>query len=194
MLSFTPLFLLFLSPLIVGEFPDFWGLIGTLLIISGLIFIKRKPQKAENTGTLKSLFKEKGTRYMLIIAFIWAISANYDKRGIEASSILQYLVFIDIFATIGTTVYVFSKRKITAPALKLGFKNLLMVGLTTSAGYFVHMTAISLTLVVYVVSLKRTGGMISVILGYFIFKEQNIRQRFLGSAIMFTGASLIILF
>ena len=194
MLSFTPLFLLFLSPLIVGEFPDFWGLIGTILIISGSYLLNVNLKKQSILEPLKSLFKERGTRYMLIIAFIWAISANYDKRGIEASSILQYLVFINLFATIGTTVYVFSKRKITAPALKLGFKNLLMVGLMTSAGYFVHMTAISLTLVVYVVSLKRTGGMISVILGYFIFKEQNIRQRFLGSAIMFTGVLLIILF
>ena len=193
MLSFTPLFLLFLSPVIVGEFPDFWGLIGTILIISGSYLLNVNLKKQNILAPLKSLFKERGTRYMLIVSFIWAISANFDKRGIEASSILQYLVFINLFVTAGTTVYVFSKRKITVPALKLEYKNLLMVGLMTSAGYFVHMTAISLTLVVYVVSLKRTGGMISVILGYFIFKEQNIRQRFLGSVIMFAGVLLIIL-
>lgn len=192
-LSFTPLFLLFLSPLIVGEFPDSWGLIGTILIVAGSYLLNINLKKQNVFSPLKSLIKNAGTRYMLIIAFIWAISANFDKRGIEASSIYQYIIFINLFATIGTTIFIFSKRKISFQALKLEYKNLFAVGFLTSAGYFVHMTAITLTLVVYVVSLKRTGGMISVLLGYFIFKEKNIRKRFLGSAIMFAGVLLIIL-
>ena len=194
MLSFTPLFLLFLSPLIVGEFPDAWGLIGTILIISGSYLLNINLKKQGIFSPLKSLLKNKGTFYMLIVAFIWAISANYDKRGIKASSIYQYIIFVNLFITIGTTIFVYSKRKVSLQALKLEYKNLLMVGFLTSLAYFVHMTAITLTLVVYVVSLKRTGGMISVLLGYFIFKEQNIRQRFLGSAIMFIGVLFIILF
>jgi uncharacterized membrane protein len=192
-LSFTPLFLLFLSPLIVGEFPDSWGLAGTVLIVGGSYLLNINLKKQNIFSPIMSLIKDSGTRYMLILAFIWAISANYDKRGIHASSVYQYIIFINLFSTIGTTIYVFSKRKISFQALKSGYKNLMAVGLLTSAGYFVHMTAITLTLVVYVVSLKRTGGMISVLLGYFIFKEQNIRQRFLGSAIMFAGVLLIIL-
>ena len=193
LLSFTPLFLLFLSPLIVGEFPDSWGLIGTLLIVAGSYLLNINLKKQNVFSPLKSLIKEKGTRYMLIVAFIWAISANFDKRGIEASSIYQYIFFINLFVTLGTTIFVFSKRKISLPALRAEYKNLLAVGILTSAVFFVHMTAITLTLVVYVVSIKRTGGMISVVLGYFIFKEKNIRQRFLGSAIMFAGVLLIIL-
>lgn len=193
LLSFTPLFLLFLSPLIVGEFPDSWGLIGTLLIVAGSYLLNINLKKQNVFSPLKSLIKEKGTRYMLIVAFIWAISANFDKRGIEASSIYQYIFFINLFVTLGTTIFVFSKRKISLPALRAEYKNLLAVGILTSAVFFVHMTAITLTLVVYVVSIKRTGGMISVFLGYFIFKEKNIRQRFLGSAIMFAGVLLIIL-
>ena len=193
LLSFTPLFLLFLSPLIVGEFPDSWGLIGTLLIVAGSYLLNINLKKQNVFSPLKSLIKEKGTRYMLIVAFIWAISANFDKRGIEASSIYQYIFFINLFVTLGTTIFVFSKRKISLPALKAEYKNLVAVGILTSAVFFVHMTAITLTLVVYVVSIKRTGGMISVFLGYFIFKEKNIRQRFLGSAIMFAGVLLIIL-
>ncbi len=193
-LSFTPLFLLFLSPLIVGEFPDLWGLFGTILIVFGSYLLNINLKRQNIFLPIKSLITDKGTRYMLIVACIWAISANYDKRGINASSIYQYIIFLNLFATIGTTIFVFSKRKISLQALKLEYKNLSIVGLLTSAGYFVHMTAITLTLVVYVVSLKRTGGMISVLLGYFIFKEKNIRQRFLGCAIMFIGVLFIILF
>jgi drug/metabolite transporter (DMT)-like permease len=193
LLSFTPLFLLFLSPLIVGEFPDTWGLIGTILIVAGSYLLNINLKKQNIFSPLKSLIKEKGTRYMMIVAFIWAISANFDKRGIEASSIYQYVFFINLVVTLGTTIFVFSKRKISLPALKAEYKNLLAVGLLTSAVFFVHMTAITLTLVVYVVSIKITGGMISVFIGYFIFKEKNIRQRFLGSAIMFAGVLLIVL-
>lgn len=60
--------------------------------------------------------------------------------------------------------------------------------------YFVHMTAISMTLVAYVIALKRTAGMISVVFGFFFLNEQNIRERLLGSTIMFIGVLFIVLF
>jgi len=194
MLSLTPLFLLVVSPLIVGEFPTAKGLIGIILIVVGSYLLNVNLKEKGIFFPLKSLMKNKATRYMLIVAFIWSISANFDKKGIEASSVLQYILFINLFVTIGTTIFSISKGKFSLQSVWLERKNLLFVGVLTSMGYFVHMTALSLTLVAYVIALKRTAGMITVILGYLFLKEQNIEERLLGSAIMFIGVLFIVLF
>ena len=110
-LSLTPLFLLFLSPLIVGEFPDSWGLIGTILIVAGSYLLNINIKKQNIFSPFKSLVKDQGTRYMLIVGFIWAISANYDKRGINASSIYQYLIFIKSFYNYRNYDICFFKKK-----------------------------------------------------------------------------------
>lgn len=194
MLSFTPLFLVIISPLIVGEFPTVKGLIGIVLIVVGSYLLNINLKEEGILFPLKSLMKNKATRYMLIVAFIWSISANFDKKGIEASSILQYILFINLFVTIGTTIFSITKGKFSFHSVWLERKNLFFVGVLTSMGYIVHMTAISLTLVSYVIALKRTAGMITVVLGYLFLKEQNIKERLLGSTVMFIGVLFIVLF
>jgi len=169
-------------------------LIGIILIVVGSYLLNVNLKEKGILFPIKSLMKNKATRYMLIVAFIWSISANFDKKGIEASSILQYILFINLFVTIGTTIFSISKGKFSFQSVWLERKNLFFVGALTSMGYFVHMTAISLTLVSYVIALKRTAGMISVILGYLFLKEQNIKERLLGATIMFIGVLFIVLF
>src|SRR3989339_516488 len=194
MLSFTPLILLVISPIIVGEFPTSKGFIGIILIVVGSYLLNVNLKEKGILFPLKSLMKNKATRYMLIVAFIWSISANFDKKGIEASSILQYILFINLFVTIGTTIFSISKGKFSLQSVWRERKNLFFVGALTSLGYFVHMTALAMTLVAYVIALKRTSGMITVVLGYLILKEQNIKERLLGSTIMFLGVLFIVLF
>lgn len=193
MLSFTPLFLLLTSPILIGEFPDTSGLIGILLIVIGSYLLNAKFDVKNIFSPLKALLKQKGTRYMLIVSFVWSLSANFDKRAINVSSVWQHIFFINLFVFCGTTTFLLIKRKLNFAEIKLERNNLFMVGFLTACGFFLHMTALSLTLVAYVIAMKRTAGMISVLLGYFFLDEKNIRNRLLGAAIMFIGVMLIIL-
>jgi uncharacterized membrane protein len=54
-----------------------------------------------------------------------------------------------------------------------------------------HLKAISLVEVSYMISVKRLSLIIGVIYGAVFFKETNIKERLLGSAIMVTGVVLI---
>lgn len=194
MMSFTPLFLLIMSPLIVGEFPDAPGVAGIILIVIGSYLLNINLKKRSIFEPFKALLKEKSTRYMLIVSFIWSISANYDKIGITSSSTYQYIFFVNLFISTGVTIILLFKKKFSVAAIKLEWKNLLPVGLLTCLAFILHMTALSLTYVAYVVALKRMSGMISVFLGYFFLREGNISKRLLGSTIMFVGVLFIVLF
>jgi len=137
--------------------------------------------------------KNKGTRYMLIVSFIWSISANFDKIGIQASSTFQYIIFINMFVFMGISIFLFAKGKYKTSQIAKAKTNLILVGFFTAFGFFLQMTALSLTLVAYVIAIKRTSGMLTVLHGHLFFGEKHIKERMLGSVIMFIGVLLIIL-
>jgi len=55
------------------------------------------------------------------------------------------------------------------------------------------MNAINLALVAYVIAIKRTSVIMSVIFGWLIFKEKGIKERAAGSIIMLLGVFIILL-
>ncbi|MCH8317165.1 MAG: EamA family transporter [Bacteroidetes bacterium] len=254
MLTFTPLFLLITSPLIVGEFPNSLGIVGIVLIVLGAYSLNinmlwNKSKKIQNPKStthsfLKNtralwipfgaLFHEKGPRLMLLVAFLWSITSNLDKIGIQNSSPLFWAVSINLFIIIILTpviiwrslrtlchqdtktqrttkifflknlsetsclsAFVARRKKeivkiflIKKPALLI---LLLGLGLFSALTFICHMTALSLTLVAYLVAIKRSSVILGVLFGYFIFKEKNISSRLVGAAIMVTGVFCIAL-
>lgn len=192
MLSFTPLFLLLTSPILVGEFPNTMGLIGILFVVTGSYLLNLSQRKNGLLAPIKKLISNKGTRYMLIVSFIWSISANLDKISIQNSSIYQHIIFMNVFIFLSLTLVLLSLRRFKVKEIQKGKSKLLTVSSFTACAFFFHMNALSLTLVAYVVAMKRMSGVISVFLGHFFLKEPNIKERLLGSVVMFTGVLLIV--
>ena len=56
-----------------------------------------------------------------------------------------------------------------------------------------HFLSIELIEVAYMISVKRSSMLFSVIYGSVIFKEFNIRERLIGSSVMIAGVVLITL-
>lgn len=193
MLSFTPLFLLITSPILVGEFPHFWGIIGIILIVTGSYLLNPKIAGGHYLDPFKNLFRRKGMRYMLIVAVIWSVSSNFDKIAIMNSSVWQHIFFVNLYVFTGTTIVVSMKGRLRKEVIMCHKKDILTVSLFTVGTFAFHMTALSMTLVAYVVTLKRASGMISVFLGHFFLNEPNIRERMTGTVIMFIGIVLILL-
>jgi uncharacterized membrane protein len=192
--TFTPLFLLITSPLIVGEFPTLFGLIGILLIVFGSYILNLKEKKKGVLAPFKALLNNKGARLMLLVAFIWSITSNFDKIGLQNSSPIFYGITINIFITIGITPFIFLKSKKNIKQIPKNLKTLVPVGILNGSMIIFHMIAISMTLVAYLISIKRTSAVLSVLFGSLIFKEKGLRERILGAVIMILGVLFITLF
>ena len=65
LVTFTPLFLLITSPLIIGEFPNMFGLIGIFLIVTGSYILNIKEKHKGFLAPFQALLKEKGAKLML---------------------------------------------------------------------------------------------------------------------------------
>src|SRR4030067_884910 len=70
--------------------------------------------------------------------------------------------------------------------------SLLLPGIFYSLMVVSHMVAMSLAKVAYVISVKRMSLLIGVFYGYLFFREENIRERFLGAVLMFAGFIMVV--
>ncbi len=194
MLSFSPLVLLFISPFTIGEFPSPLGLLGILLVVSGSYLLNLDLKKMNPLAPFKAIIKNSGTRYMLVVAVLWGISGVFDKISINNSSVLQHVTFLNVLVFICLSTIVVAQKKFNIKKMNEAKRDLFLVSLFTTGSYLFHYIALSLTLVAYVVSLKRISGVFSVLLGAYFLNEPNMRQRLFGSIVMFIGVLLIVFF
>ncbi len=192
-IAFTPLFLLVSSPIIVGEFPNLLGLAGVLLIVLGSYVLNIKEKSKEYLKPFKMLLTEKGPRLMLIVALIWALGANFDKIAIKNSSPTFYVLSIDVIFIIVLSILTLLKSKNSLSLVYTDLKKLVPIGFFGGFGLITQMMAINMAYVSYVISIKRLSIIFGVLIGYFVFKEKNIKERLLGSIIMILGTLLIAL-
>lgn len=192
LVTFTPLFMLLTSPLILGELPNGWGIAGVVLIVLGAYMMYIKSSKNGILSPFRALLSEKGPRYMLLVAFLWSITANIDKICINNASPMFYVVFMSFVLALFMLPLVLFKSRKHLSQLK-DVKSLAPVGVFTAATLIFQMWAVSLTLVAYVIAIKRASALLTVFWGYLFFGEKNIKSRMVGTLIMLTGVLLIAL-
>ncbi len=193
-LAFTPVFLIFTSFLILGELPDKSGAAGVLLITAGAYTLNLHMRKKGLLKPIKAIIKERGSLMMLIVSFIYSITSSLGKLAILHSSPIFFgAVYFIILALAFTPIVMFKSRNNLGQIIK-NYKYFGFLGFFHSLMVITHMVAMSLTQVTYMIAVKRTSLLFSTGYGYFLFKEEKIRERLLGSILMIIGVVLIVIF
>jgi drug/metabolite transporter (DMT)-like permease len=136
---------------------------------------------------LRSIFRNKGTRMMVVVAFIWSITSTFDKVGVMNSSPIFWAIVLFAFIGLGILPLVLLKSKNPIQGIRVHWKLLLAAGLANGIGVGCQMVAVGMVAVTQVIAVKRLSALISVGFGYFVFGEKGIRERLLGAAIMVSG-------
>ena len=191
MLTFTPLFMLGTSPLILGEFPDLQGGFGMILIIAGAYVMHLGRSRSGLLEPFRALWSEPGPRIMLLVALIWSFTANLDKVGVLNSSPAFWLFTFFTAMTLGLMPVVLVKSSNPLFQLRRNFRALALVGLCGSLALILQMWALTLTLAAYVVSVKRMSVVFGVLLGHVVFGEKDLARRLICAAFMVAGVALI---
>ena len=192
-LSFTPAFLVVISFLMLGEIPSLMGLFGIALVVAGAYILNLKNLNGNLFEPFRTILREKGSLYMLIVAFLFSITSSLSKILVQKSSpLFSSAAYLATMALSFLAISFFASKK-NIGQLKTGFKGLLPVGIFYALMVIFHNLAITLTIVPYMMSIKRTSSIFSVLYGHFWFKDENIKMRGFGALIMLLGAVLIIL-
>ena len=190
--NFTAIFILFISPFVNGELPTTLGIFGVIITVIGAYLINLNKNAKSFFEPISSLFKQQGSRLVLFVAFLWAISSTLDKEAVEMASPITYLSYFYLFTALMLLPAVLLKKH---KKIKSSFLFPLMgMGIFAGLGHLTQYYALTLSFVSYVIAVKSSSILFTIILAYFIFKEKNIMQRITGSLIMFLGVLLIIFY
>ena len=191
MYAISPMLVLVTSFLILGETPSLLGTAGVILIAVGAYVLK-----AEKTDSvlqpLKKLWEERGVQLILVVVLIYSVTANTDKIGVNMSSPIMWPLTIYTLSSLFMLPVMMRKSDGWTEKVRTEWKPLALLGVLGGTAIILQMTAIKLTLVSYVISIKRLSIPLTVMLSYALLGEtESFQQRIAGSILMAAGAVLI---
>ena len=191
MFAISPILVLFTSFIILGEVPDLMGGIGVILIAVGAYVLKLD----ESTGLLeplKKLWEEKGVRIIMVVILLYSVTANIDKIGVQMSSPVMWPLATYTISSIFMLPLMMKKSPQWKSKIKNKWKPLGLLGVLGGGAIILQMAALELTLVSYVISIKRLSIPIAVGFSYFMLGEKSgFKERMIGSLLMVAGVILI---
>ena len=194
LLAFTPAILLFTGFILVGEVPTLVGAVGVIIIVFGSYILHLDTKQYSLIQPLKMLTTSPGARYMLGTALCFSFTGPLYKQAIlHSSPSFALIVGLPLSVLLIMLYQLFRKRTIRSlfPA-KDNLKTLLFLGASVFIVAYSTNLAFSTGLVSYVISIKRLSIFFNILIGFFIFKEQDLGRNLLAASIMIGGATIII--
>jgi drug/metabolite transporter (DMT)-like permease len=194
-LSLTPVCLIIIPYVMLGERVSFWGGIGILLIALGGYALNLKEITKGFLEPLKAIGREAGSLLMIAVAILYGFTNTFGKQAINESSALFFAVtynlafFVVLSPVLFTMGKIYSRGRISKEALRIS----LLPGLFAAITVIFYTAAMSLTNVAYTNTVCRLSLLVGVIYGHYLFKETGFRERLVGSTLMLVGFMIIVL-
>jgi drug/metabolite transporter (DMT)-like permease len=194
LLAWTPVFSAMVSAVALREVPSLAGLGGVLLVAAGSWILYAR-EGCTPLEPLRCLARERGVRLMLAVALIFSATSALGKVGLTHSSAAFFgPIYVAVLAvSLALTAVLRGEGREMVAELKPN-RWFFAIGIGVAAMTVLHFAAIAMTQVAYMVAVKRSSLLVSVILGRVFFEERGLRRRLPGAAIMFAGVLLLGLF
>lgn len=221
-LALTPVFLLPVGKIFLHESISAGMVVGVLLIVIGSFAINRQLFAKGWLEPAIALYRERGSRYMMIVALLLTCTAALDKWFLNSGGTAELPeriaraftlsigkgVMLSIFFAGLAIVRLGDWRGLRAKSV--GFAKaatgfnwnkvwhdipmwLVFAGLFEATVMVLQMTALQFTPAAVVISIKRSGILLACLVGWFLFKERGITDRVIGSFVMLAGVLIFFL-
>jgi drug/metabolite transporter (DMT)-like permease len=196
-MTLTPAFVVLIEWLLTGNLPGLPGVAGLAVLVSGSWLISVQRPIPHWYDPLRRLFLEPGSALALTAALCFAAASTLGRIGIGMSDPLSFAVVVAVINPL-ILVIIFSSqdkhflRDALPPDLGRHAPALILLGVLFALMRIADQIALSLTLASYAMTVKRSGGVISVLLGHWYFREGSLATRLAGSLVMLIGLMLLI--
>jgi uncharacterized membrane protein len=192
-LAFTPIFLIPTGFVMLGELPPAAKLLGVALVVVGSVLLHRRLLAVSWMAPFKAIIQEKGSRYMLIVAFIFSITNPLEKKLVLISDVYTQAFAFGIGLCIFFFVLTLARRESFAPALGGNMLWITAAGVMDGISLLLQFASYHYIDVVISVSIKRAGIVLAVFFGWLFFRERGIPDKVIGSSVMLMGVLIIYL-
>jgi drug/metabolite transporter (DMT)-like permease len=215
MLSFTPVILTGTSFLLLHEVPSSFGFAGICIIVCGSYVLNISDGDMHFLDPVKTIIRNRGSWYMLVVAVLFALSINFDKIALLNSD--PFFGMALTVLTIGISFLLISaysrisgvkgvvqcpagtRNNVSVPGFMASFfkkywvYSFLIGAFAATESASVNL-AYTMQIVPYVIAIKRLSIIFVVIYGTLVFFEHETTKRLAGAALMVMGAIIIMVF
>lgn len=191
LLALTPILLVPVEWLLLGDVPGIRGLGGILLVVAGVYLLNLRDLRAGLLAPLAAPFRDPGARRMLAVAVLWSVTGVVDKIAVTASSPAFYGTMQSAVLGVAFMGLIAGSGAAKRTAVPRPWRALAIQGLLHAAMFIVQMEALRLTLAANVITIKRSGALVTVLLGAMWFGERGLRMRLLGTLLTVIGVLLV---
>lgn len=186
-LAFTPAFLVFTGRWILGEVPAGPAYLGIGFVCLGGYLLHLEPGLGW-AEPLRALARERGSRLMLAVAALYSVTSALGKIAVVHSDPVTFGLLYYAALTLCLTPWALRPGKGGAPRWS---PDLLGVGVFSALMILAHFAAIRIAPASYMIALKRTSVLWSILLGGTLLRETGWRRRLAAGAVMVAGVGLI---
>ena len=192
-ITFTLVFLMGTSYVVLGEVPTAAGAAGILLIVAGSLVMHIPAVMSGNLGRNGHGQERWGIIAMFVVAFLYSLSLPFDKAVVLASDPVFGSSLVCLY--IGSAFLAISlvRGSLARAPRAVAARACLLLGVVLAVEAIVINLAFTLQIVPFVIAVKRLSILFAVLIGGFFFKEEGVGYRVLGAGIMIAGAAAIIL-
>ncbi|QGU32329.1 DMT family transporter [Thermochromatium tepidum] len=196
-LAFTPVFVIGVAWLLLGEQISARGVLGILLVVAGAWLLNSDHAHWRHwrgwIAPFVAIFDAPGARMMLGVATLYALTATLGKGAMRYLPPESFGAFY--FALLGITVAVFVV--LPRPSRLRGLARhpwaVLLVGGGLGVMVFTHFLAIQQVEVAYMIAVKRTSLLFGILYGALCFREPGLSRRLPAGVLMLAGVVLIVI-
>ena len=191
-MTLTPAFVVLIEWVITRDLPGGVGLLGLGLLIAGSYMLSLGHRAEGWYAPLQRLITNPGSRFTLVAAACFALATTLGRVAIQLSDPLSFAVMVAMInPVILFTLFSLQDRRFyrqfSAAQILPHWRGLLLLGLLFALMRLFDQIALSMTLASYVMGVKRTAGIFSVLLGHFLFREHHVPSKLAGSLLMLAG-------
>ena len=196
-LAFTPVFSTLNGWLLLGETVSLRGLAGILLVVAGAYALQLEHVRLARPRTwlapLAAIGRQRGSRYMLGVAFIYGVTSVFGKGALTympASALGPfYFVLLGAFSLL---VFALREPKALRVLVRPDWRQWLVAALMAAMAV-THFLALERVATAYMISVKRVSILFGILFGALLFGEDRLAQHLLAAAAMLAGVMLIAL-
>lgn len=233
LLAVTPVFVVPIEWLVLGDRVGLLGLGGIVLVAAGVYLLQIERRTRSLLAPFRAVAARPGARRMLAVALVWAVSGTLDRAAVLSASPAAYGVAISLAvgmalapSALRDVGFAFvpgaedpaaekpaagpdgdrastqepeataddpprrgGRREPRSPRAVLG--GLGVQGALFAVMFVAQMEALRLSLAANVITVKRSGTLLTVVLGGMLFREKGLAHRLAGTVVVLVGVWLV---
>ena len=187
-ISFTPVFLIATDFWINDVIPEKQYWLGVLLIFIGSIVMHRELFSFGWLEPIKAIYRERGCLYMLIVGFVNAITNPIDAKLVKMTDAFAQAFAFGCGMVLFFGVLALLRRAPVGQVIKSVPGWAMLAGALEAIALTFQLASHNYLPVAITISIKRAGIILTVLLGWLVFKEKGIGDKLIASCVMLAGA------